>query len=100
MKFGKVSTGAGSDVQVVTLSTPNRKKSVAITLVGWNLTGDFLASQAQTTCASSMTLEPGQKCTIGLMFKPTAAGAQTGTLTIQDNASNNQQIVKLKGTGK
>jgi hypothetical protein len=47
-----------------------------------------------------MTLRPGQKCKIGVTLKPTLAGALSGTLTIQDNARNNRQVVQLKGTGK
>jgi hypothetical protein len=100
VKFGKVKTGAASDVQMVTLSAPNKRNSTPITLAGWDFTGDFSIAQAQTTCASSMTLRPGEKCTIGLTFKPAVAGAQSGDLTIQDNASNNQQVIRLKGTGK
>ncbi len=100
VKFGKVKTGAASDVQMVTLSAPKKRNSAPITLARWNLAGDFSIAQAQTTCAPSMTLSPGEECTIGLTFKPGAAGAQTGDLTIQDNASNNQQVVRLKGTGK
>jgi subtilase family serine protease len=100
VKFGKVRPGAASDVQMVTLSAPNKRNSAPITLAGWNLAGDFSISQAQTTCAASLTLRPGEKCTIALTFKPAVAGTQTGDLTIQDNASNNQQVVRLKGTGK
>ncbi len=100
VKFGKVRAGAASDVQMVTLSVPHKRNSTPITLAGWNFTGDFSIAQAQTTCAPSMTLSPGEQCTIGLMFKPAAFGAQTGDLTIQDNASNNQQVIRLKGTGK
>lgn len=100
VKFGKVRPGAASNVQTVTLSVPNKRNSAPITLAGWNLAADFSISPAQTTCAPSMTLRPGEKCTIGLTFKPAAAGTQTGDLTIQDNASNNRQVIRLKGIGK
>jgi len=100
LKFGKVAIGAKSNVQTITLSNPNTKKAMPITLEGWNSTGDFSVTQELTTCASVTTLNPGQKCTLGLMFKPTLIGPRLGTLTIQDNASNNQQVIQLKGTGK
>ncbi len=100
IKFGKVVTGASSNVHTITLSNPNKKKSMPITLEGWTFTSDFTLYPAGTTCTSSTVLNPGQKCTISLLFNPTATGEQSGTLTIQDNASNNQQVIKLKGTGK
>ena len=100
IKFGKVVTGASSNVHTITLSNPNKKKAMPITLEGWTFTSDFTLYPAGTTCTQSMILNPGQKCTISLLFNPTASGEQSGTLTIQDNASNNQQVIKLKGTGK
>jgi subtilase family serine protease len=100
VKFGKVAIGATSDVQMVTLSNQNGSKAAPITLDEWNPTGDFSVSQGLTTCAPDMTLRPGQKCKIGVTLKPTLAGALSGTLTIQDNASNNRQVVQLRGTGK
>ena len=99
LKFGKVRTGATSSAQTVTLANPNKKKAVAITLESWNFSGEFAISQAQTTCASFSTLSPGQKCKIGLVFKPTATGAQSGKLTIVGNQSNHPSVT-LKGTGK
>jgi len=100
VKFGKVATGAAGNVKAVTLSNPNGKKDLPITLKGWSPTGDFSVSRGFTTCASVTMLSPGQKCTIGLVFKPTLKGARTGTLTIQDNASNHPQVIELQGTGK
>jgi phospholipase C len=38
-------------------------------------------------------------CTINVTFSPTAAGPQTGTLTITDSASGSPQVVQLSGTG-
>jgi subtilase family serine protease len=100
IKFGKVDTGAGSKTQTVTLSNKNKKNAMPITLEGWSFSSQFSLYPAKTTCAPSMVLNPGEKCTISLMFNPTVPGEQSGTLTIQDNASNNQQVIELKGTGK
>jgi len=99
LKFGNEATGGTSSAQVVTLANPNKKKAVAITLESWNFSGAFAVSQGQTTCASFTTLSPGQKCTIGVVFKPTATGAQSGQLTPVGNQSNHP-FVTLKGTGK
>ena len=38
-------------------------------------------------------------CTIGVSFDPSAAGSQTGTLTINDSAPGSPQTVQLSGTG-
>jgi hypothetical protein len=94
-----VGTGATSSAQTVTLSNPNKKKQVPITLKSWNFIGEFAVSQGQTTCAPFTTLNPGQKCKIGVVFKPTTTGAQSGKLTIVGNQSNHPSVT-LKGTGK
>jgi subtilase family serine protease len=99
LKFGMVGTGATSSAQTVTLSNPNKKKQVPITLESWNFSGEFAVSQGQTTCASFTTLNPGQKCKIGVVFKPTTTGAQSGKLTVVGNQSNHPSAT-LKGTGK
>jgi subtilase family serine protease len=100
LRFGKVDTGASSSVQTVTLSNPKKAKAVPITLERWSCAGDFSVYPELTTCTPGEALSPGQECVIALIFKPTSTGAASGTLTIQDNASNNQQIIVLKGTGK
>ena len=99
LKFGKVATGATSSAQTVTLANPSKKNAVPITLESWNFSGAFAVSQGQTTCASFTTLSPGQKCTIGVVFKPTGTGAQSGKLTPVGNQSNHP-FATLKGTGK
>ena len=100
VKFGKVATDATSSVKSVVLSNPQKKKAKPITFQGWSLTGDFSESPELTTCTSAMVLSPGQSCAIGVAFQPTSTGSLKGKLTIQDNASNNQQVIRLKGTGK
>lgn len=49
-------------------------------------------------CASS-SVAPGGKCTVKVEFTPTQSGTLTGTLTLNDNASNTPQTVTLSGTG-
>ena len=50
-----------------------------------------------STCAA--TLAAGTPCTIAVKFAPTANGAQTGTLTVVDNAAGSPHIVTLTGAG-
>jgi trimeric autotransporter adhesin len=50
------------------------------------------------TCVTSV-LNPGQTCSIVVVFTPTVSGPVTGQLTIADNAFPPQQTVPLSGTG-
>jgi hypothetical protein len=52
---------------------------------------------ASNGCTSS--LAAGVNCTISVFFDPSAAGTQTGTLTVTDNAPDSPQTVQLSGTG-
>jgi len=55
-------------------------------------TGDFSATG---NCGAQ--LAPGARCTINVIFKPTATGLRSGTLTIPNSAGS--QKVALRGTG-
>src|SRR5262249_45180553 len=44
-------------------------------------------------------IQPGQSSIFTVAFVPVVAGPQTGTLTVQDNASGSPHSVQLKGTG-
>ena len=68
--------------------------TVAITISSIATTGPF--SQTNN-CGTS--LAGGASCTINVVFKPTKAGTQTGTLTVTDNAFNNPQTITLSGVG-
>jgi hypothetical protein len=47
-----------------------------------------------------VTLNPNQSATLQVQFKPTAAGAVTGSLTITSNSTNGSTaVVSLSGTG-
>jgi len=52
---------------------------------------------ASNNCGA--TVASGANCTIQVTFDPTTPGAQTGTLTISDNAAGSSQTVALGGTG-
>jgi hypothetical protein len=55
--------------------------------------------QFGTSNGCTTSLAVGVGCTISVFFDPSAAGTQTGTLTITDNAPGSPQIVQLSGTG-
>jgi hypothetical protein len=62
--------------------------NVSVSGSGFNATG-----------ASGVILQPGQTTTVTPTFKPAAAGAVTGTLTVASNASNSPDSISLSGTG-
>ena len=49
------------------------------------------------TC--TIALLPGHSCSISVRFAPTIVGTITGSLQINDNASNTPQVVSLSGRG-
>ena len=82
--------------------TSSKAKTVTLTNTGLGVlivrsifkTGPF----AQTnTCGT--TVNPGARCTISVVFKPTTIGTLTGSVSVNDNAPGNPQKVTLKGTG-
>jgi hypothetical protein len=68
--------------------------SVTLTITSIVPSGDFAATN---TCGSSLT--GGTSCTISVTFKPTAAGARTGTIKIMDSAASSPQTITLSGNG-
>ncbi|WP_344611768.1 choice-of-anchor D domain-containing protein [Dactylosporangium salmoneum] len=87
--FGSVVTGSTSAAQSVTVTNSGTASAPVGTI---SISGDF----AQTnTCGSSIAA--GASCTVSVTFKPTAAGARSGTLTI--TASGITNSVPLSGTG-
>jgi len=89
LSFGSVATGATSAAQTVTVSNPTGSAAPVSSI---SASGDF----AQTnTCGSSIAA--GGSCTVSVKFTPTAAGARTGSLTV--NAGGVTNTVSLSGTG-
>ena len=64
-----------------------------LTISSVSASGDFAAQ------AACRTVDPGKSCAVNVVFKPTARGQRTGTLTIQDNATARTQTAKLAGIG-
>ncbi len=88
--FGLLAIGASSEPQALTLSGVG-----PLTIGAILVTGPFAESD---NCGSS--LPNGQACTVYVYFKPTAAGAGTGSLTIENNGYfNGAAVVSLEGTG-
>jgi hypothetical protein len=87
--FGVQAIGTTSGQQQVTVTnTGTGPLTVASTQAG---------SQFAATNTCGAPIAPGGSCSIQVTFSPTASGIQTGTLTINDNASNSPQTVAVSG---
>ena len=93
VNFGSVTVGSKKPETVIL--TNNQKTSLAITsyTLGGTDPGDF---SEKSTCGTSR--KAGWDCTITVTFTPTATGARSATLSIQDAVGT--QTVQLSGTGK
>jgi Abnormal spindle-like microcephaly-assoc'd, ASPM-SPD-2-Hydin len=94
LSFGNVQINTASAVQSVTVSNTGNAALVLSTIA---VSGDYAKSGG--TCANGGSVAAAANCTILVTFKPTVAGARTGTLTITDNASGSPRSVALSGTG-
>jgi hypothetical protein len=91
LAFGSQTVGTTSSQQPVTLSNtgdaPLQIQSITASI----------GFAATNSCGTS--LAPGASCTLLITFSPVAAGSQSGTLSISDNAAGSPQTVALSGTG-
>lgn len=88
LTFSNVAVGSSSAPQTVTL-TNGGTASLSINQI--STTGQFTETN---NCGTSLGLTT---CQISVVFSPTSAGVQTGTLTVMDNAAGNPQTVPLSG---
>src|ERR1019366_6066909 len=97
LSFGTLSIGSSSVAQSATLSNglTSAVTISSIAISGTNA-GDF--SIASQTCGTS--LAASANCTASIVFKPTAAGTRTATLSFADSATNSPQTVALAGTDR
>jgi Abnormal spindle-like microcephaly-assoc'd, ASPM-SPD-2-Hydin/Bacterial cadherin-like domain/Multicopper oxidase len=94
LAFGTLATGLTSAVQSVSVSNTG---NTPLTGGAFTVSGQY--ALAGGSCQP--TLNVGAVCTVGVVFKPTLAGAQGGTLTV--NYANSAIVtggsVSLSGTG-
>ncbi len=96
LSFPNVPLGSSSSPQTITVKNtgngPLIFTSVAIT---GSVPSDF--SETTTTCTGSIPVKGS--CTIMVTFTPSTIEAQTGTLTLTDNAANSPQTVPITANG-
>lgn len=99
LSFGNQQIGTQSAPQTVTLGNAG---SAPLTFTYAISPGSFLEGSGDTCSSAGGQLSPNTSCTIFVVFKPSASGAQNSTLTITDNSNNvsgSQQTISLSGTG-
>ncbi len=95
LTFGNQAVGTKSSGKAVTLTNTG---TATLTLNSISITGANASDFSQTnTCGGS--LAAGSKCTITVIFAPTATGARSASLSVADNAPGSPQTVGLSGTG-
>jgi hypothetical protein len=99
LAFASQVVGTTSPVQTFTLTNPGGAGGWAtLNLTGITLGGTNASSFAESnTCGTS--LAPGTNCVLSVTFDPTAAGAQSASISFADSASNSPQVIPLTGTG-
>ncbi|HXJ96314.1 MAG TPA: choice-of-anchor D domain-containing protein [Terriglobia bacterium] len=94
LTFGNQAVGTTSSSQAIVLTAAG---SASLTISDITVTGPF--GQTNTCGTLPVTLTAGAQCTISVTFSPVTTGSQTGTLTIDDDATPSSQDVPLSGTG-
>ena len=89
--FGGQIVGTASDLLPIALTNGGPNTTLSITNV--TVTGDFVQTN------SCISLAPNQSCTVFLKYVPTAAGAASGLLTVQDNSLNSPHTAVITGLG-
>ena len=91
LTFGAHNVGSTSPAQNLTVSNPGTS---SVTSISVGVSGDFART---TTCGSS--LAAGASCGVSVTFRPTVAGARSGSVSISSSAPASPLTVPLSGTG-
>jgi hypothetical protein len=95
ISFGTAGVNTVSNPVTVTITNP----WTTTAMDGLTLTfpAGFQAASGTNTCTA--TLGPGASCTVGVVFAPTIAGAQSGSLSISSSTASASGSVALSGAG-
>jgi archaellum component FlaF (FlaF/FlaG flagellin family) len=91
LEFAAQPLGSTSPIQEVLLRNMG---SVPLAISSITVTGAF----AQTNICGTSVIAAGI-CTFAVSFTPTAAGLQSGSIIIQDDAAGSPHVINLTGTG-
>ena len=96
LTFPTTNLNASSAAQVLTISNTS---TAVVSVSSYTFSGTNASEFAISTKTCNTSLAAGAKCTISIVFKPTAAGAATAKLVATDSAAGSPQSVTLSGTG-
>lgn len=92
LSFGNVTVGKAAVLAVNLQNTGNASLTVSsVTHTGTGVTA--------TGVSASTVLSPGQTGVLDVDFTPTAAGAISGSVTVNSNASDSAVTISVSGTG-
>lgn len=92
LNFGSLSVGAQSTAKVQLQNPGNSTLTVSsVTISGTGFSANGVAS--------GLAIPTGQSAVLNVEFSPTTAGAKSGTVTINSNASTPVMTVALSGSG-
>ena len=78
--------------------TLKNTSTAALSIIGVGITGKNLGDFSQTnTCGEGVAA--GKTCTVRVIFKPTAKGARSASVIVDDNGGASPQTVPVTGTG-
>lgn len=95
LTWGTIKVGTAAPERIVTVRNTG---TTTLNIGTITTSGDFSQKIGASSCGSS--LAPKKTCQIQVTFTPTQIGPRSGTLTVNDNASNSPQSLPLSGTGK
>jgi hypothetical protein len=99
ISFGSVTEATTSAAMSATLA--NTSTTTALTISSITITGtngdDFTKTTGTGACGAS--LAAGASCSIYATFAPSLVGAESATLSVNDNATGSPQTATLSGTG-
>jgi hypothetical protein len=100
--YGSQVKAVASAAKVITVAnTGNSTLTLTNAVFTGTDPGDFSVDPKTTSCdlSAEATLDSGQSCKVGIIFKPTTTGARSANFELLDNTVTNSNIVQLAGTG-
>jgi len=99
LSFASQAVGTMSSAQAVKLTNGGTATLNISTVQFAGANSSDFSFGVGTTCTNNSTVGAGASCTINVLFKPSAAGNRSATLSIADSAAGAPHTVALTGAG-
>jgi hypothetical protein len=102
LTFASQLKGTASAAKIITVAnTGNSQLTLTRTVFTGADAGDFTIDASTTSCnlSPAATLNSGQSCKVGIIFKPLGGGSRSANLVLLDNTVTNSNVVQLSGGG-